>query len=88
MKLGVVDLAGSTGICAHLPGSGVRITQARMPSLHVCSNLASPGRPHLPRQDPPLPQQVSCPLLSYPHVPHPEQQIVVECDKIFEVGRV
>ena len=39
------------------------VLQAFKPWAHVCSNLLSPGRPHLPCQDPPLPQQLGPDLL-------------------------
>ena len=70
----------SSMFSGHLPVSGVvdgdTVEQASNPSFHVCSNFAFPGVPHLPCQDPPLPQQLSCPLLPIPHSAHPEQQIV------------
>ena len=49
--------------------------QARNPSPHVWSNLLSPGRPHLPCQDPPLPQQLGPELLE-PQV-HPGKKITL-----------
>ena len=42
--------------------------QAFMPSLHEYFLL--PGDPQCPFQDPPLPQQVTCPLLVRPHFGH------------------
>ena len=50
------------------------VEQAFTPSLHVCSNLVSPTRPHFPSQDPGLAQQVTTPLLLRPHLGHPEKQ--------------
>ena len=46
--------------------------QTLTPSPHVCSNFALPGGPHSPCQDPPLPQQLSWPLLLTPHLGHAE----------------
>ena len=56
-------------------------TQAFKPSPHVCSNLVSPARPHLPCQDPLLPQQLA-PALLEPQI-HSENQITF----IFCIGR-
>ena len=61
----IVDVGFSVGDC----GFAI-VEQAFSPSLQVCSNLVSPGCPHFPRQDPPLPQQVSAPLLPRPHLGH------------------
>ena len=46
--------------------------QTVKPSCQVCSNLASPGAPHLPRHDPPLPQHVG-PALVSAHLGHSER---------------
>ena len=46
------------------------VEHALTPSLHVCSNVLSPGAPHFPRQDPPGPQQVSAPMPLRPHLGH------------------
>ena len=59
-------------------GSGDAIAeQAFSPSSHVCSNLVSPGCPHFPRQEPPLPQQVSPPLAPRPHLGHAEDRKII-----------
>ena len=52
----------------------VGMRQALSPSPHVCSYLASPGRPHFPAQDPPLAQQVTTRVLVRPHLGHPGER--------------
>ena len=59
----------SSRLTRHLPGFDVVIAQAFNPSLHVCSNLGSPGSPHFRNHEPPMPQQVS-PSLSSTHLGH------------------
>lgn len=49
-------------------GSGSIPAQAATPWLQLCS--AFPRSPHLPLQDPPLPQQVVSPFLLIPHFWH------------------
>ena len=48
----------------------VMMEQAREPSGYVYSNLVSPGSPHFPSQEPPLPQHVTLPVLVRPHFGH------------------
>ena len=64
----------------HLPelvvvGFGCGVVSAEQvfsPSLHVCLTFGSSADPQFPNHDPPLPQQVTNPLLVRPHKGHAE----------------
>ena len=66
--------------------AAVFVVQAFNPSPHVWTNLMSPGRPHLPCQDPPLPQQVGPDLLGT-HLTQSGNQIVF-ITKIISAGLI
>ena len=75
VSVGLGGLVGlvvlNAGVFAALDVLPSVFAQTLKPSSQVCSNFVSPGRPHLPRHDPPLPQQVA-PALLGTHFAHSE----------------